>query len=904
MRSLPVSVWWFFPLLICAAFAGPSSVMAAEPGKKAKSTRNSIEVEYDKPVKKEDSSSDEFDKARAFSVEALLKNSVLASGLASGTDALNHSLESLMHTIFYGLMDNEFRFPTGKYSWIGLDLTRDLYSTRQGPFVVVDKIAAGPRYARELYKVQRIPVVASADTGLDALDIYLRTDAARIAEKDELPFWRVAVNNWFGLVPLLAMVLPPSFDPNELYDPLRRLEAPFRIPTSSESFYKMPVNSIRSYGLSGGVGVSIDFEGLKDQSIRKALERMKDLKFNLPIGIFVRGEYRINVLRKSEHIAWIGVVNLSRKGANVRAFAGNTVYLLSNVIPFYRGIPGVFAPVDLRGELAWTDRTDRVYEFDLRTGPGREAYEAAVLGDFTLADQHSRPASGKSRKHVPGPHSSGVSFHFRRNIQQQGESFLNNRNLVAMRDVWNQERNQSEVAISESGDTYHLLEARHDSVDQHWDMLVGSEDSSVRFDAKIKVRKLEDQPGKPGTGYRFEFVDSPAPLRVTALMDLEDRYTTVVDLRTYIQKLGRFTGLEFEGLPDLPVRDPREVSDRFRTAYFQQLNEGPLHPNARTVHVGRFSAAAAMVFDSATMDYICARPDDEKWRAFATAFGLPESTWATPTRRKDIWWDLDWAAAALAFPLRILHFKSPAADAIAQADRGIKAMKLYSTGRTPMEKRQALYQLFDSDYAPILARALMNLAIKERVPRRVKLFAEARGEASEEIKRSFDTYDGRVFTAGPKFPVEERFSKVERELEDFQPQSMRPNLSKSSIRGIRLLNRMEEEGQKGLQVVVRSDELTGVRSARLYVKFAQAGKLQLTNLSLVERVVTLKASKGTVVLQLTGADSPFAGPVYDRLVSYGGPLSLTIALAPAGAAWTERQTLKFNYENGALRPFE
>ncbi len=874
--------------------------------KSIKSTGNSIEVQYDRPTVVGDGPGSESEKLRTFSVEALFKNSVIATGLASGTDALNHSLESLMQSIFYGLMDNEFRFPTGKYSWIGLDLSRDVYSTRQGPFVVVDKFASGPRYARELYRVQKVPVVASADTGLDALDIHLRTDAARVAEKDDLPFWRVAINNWFGFVPVLTAILPPSFDPNELYDPLRRLESPFRIPFSIDAFYRMPLNSIRSYGVTGGIGVTLDLEGLKDQAIRKMLERMKDLNFNFPIGLFKRGEYRINVLRKGPDIAWIGVANLSRQGANIRAFVGNTVYFLSNVIPFYRGIPGVFAPIDLRGELAWTDRTDRVYEFDLRSPLGKEAYEAAVLGDFTLADLHgnsisrdAKPSDWGRRKKTSD---TGVRFHFRRNVRQQSESFLNNRNLVALRDVWNQERTQSEVAISEPGDSYYLLEARQDQAEQHWDMLVGPEDRSHRFDAKIKVRKVELAPGKPDSDYRFEFLDSPSPVRVTLHLDLEDRYTTVVDLRSYIRRLAFFSGMSLDGLPELPVRDPREVEARARTLFFEQLNETPLHPNARTVHVGRFSAASSMVFDSAMMDYICARPDDDKWQAFAQGFGLPVSTWSNRSKRKGLLWDLDWAAAVLAYPLRILHFKLPEADAVVQAEKAIKAMNRYGVARSPIEKRQALYELFDSDHPASLAHALLKLAVSERVPRRVKLYAEAKGDASLEIKRSFETYDGRTFRAGPVFPAEERFSEVERKLEDFQPQTMRPLITKSSILGIKLMNRSLPGGEKALQLAIKSKELLGVTSGRVYVKFAQAGKLQLTNLSLVERVVTLPAAKGEVVLHLTGPGSPFAGAIYDRLAAFGGPLVLTLALAPAGAEWSERQTLRFSYNNGVLSP--
>ena len=105
------------------------------PNSSALAASDSIDIVYDRPKA---TAGGEAGEQRVFSVEALFKNSFFATGLASGTDAINRSLESLMHTVFYGLMDNEFRFPTSRFSAIGLDLTRDIYSTRQGPFVVVD----------------------------------------------------------------------------------------------------------------------------------------------------------------------------------------------------------------------------------------------------------------------------------------------------------------------------------------------------------------------------------------------------------------------------------------------------------------------------------------------------------------------------------------------------------------------------------------------------------------------------------------------------------------------------------------------------------------------------------------------------------------------------------------------
>lgn len=857
----------------------------------AQSGDESIVVVYDHDSSKKPT---ENEYRGAFAIDALFKNSFLSTGLASGTDAINRSLESLMHSIFYALMDNEFRIPMNTHSDFGLDLTRDVYSTRQGPFVVVDKILAGPRYSKELYKVGEVPVVASADAGLDALDIYLRTDAERISEKDSLPVWRVIVNNWFGLVPFLAGVLPPSFDPNELYDPLRRLEAPFVLPLSTSTFYQMPVNGIRSYGVVGGIGMAVDLQSVVSSHAGSALEKLENLGVNFPVGLFRRGEFRISVLRKSEHIAWVSVSNIDRSGANVKLFAGNTVYLLADAIPFYKGIPGVFAPFDIGGEAAWTDRTDRVYEFDMRSDAARRAYDAAVRGDLSLADMGS-----KSQNHsVP---SSGVTFHFRKQKKEFSEAVLNNRNLILVRDVNNQQRSQAEVAITDSLGTYHLLEAGEDVGVQHWDILVGPEDQSVKLEAKIKVLKVEESDNTSAGAYHFEFDDRDKATRLYMYLDVEDRYTTAPELKRYINTLARFSGLELQGLPKLPNKDPVELASRRRLAYFDQPSRTVLRTQARAVHLGRFAASGVLVLDTPALDRIKSTNLDQRWRAVARAFDYDAATWDLADRRSGFYWYAEWASAYTAYLLRLANIRVAKFDAIREGDRTVRAIEALSSATTPLEQREALYQLLNSDHPDRLARVLIELAGADSVPRRVRLFAEPKGDAEARILSAFNAYDGRTFSSTVDFPPEERSVQVDQKLEAFQPQTMRPALQRIEIQSIKLFNRRRGLDKPELVVQISANQLVPRSNARFYIRLVQDGKLHLTNLLLAERVFKVPVSNDGAELILSGTSSPLSGEVYDRLLEYGGPLKLTVAVAQDDASWSDRKNIKFIYENGMLK---
>jgi hypothetical protein len=186
-------------------------------------------IEYD------DSTPDESDITSVRPIERLFKNPIFASGISSGADAINQSIETLMESLFYNLMDNKLKWPLTDSANINLGFTRDVFNARSGAYVVVDRFGIGPDYSRELYRYNGIPVTLGANQSTDVYDIYLRNDPMRVIDNKNLPWWRIATNNWFGALPLLEAILPPSFNPNEMYDPLKRLESPFTFPLSIPS---------------------------------------------------------------------------------------------------------------------------------------------------------------------------------------------------------------------------------------------------------------------------------------------------------------------------------------------------------------------------------------------------------------------------------------------------------------------------------------------------------------------------------------------------------------------------------------------------------------------------------------------------------------------------------------------
>src|SRR4051812_38329329 len=141
-------------------------------------------------------------------IEQLLTNPALITSLTSNADAINRSVESVMDSLFYSLLDNERAFKLTEHSWILGSMKRDVYSAPSGAYVVVDRVALGPRYARELTQVHGMPISLGIDGTVEVAQIYLRTDGQRLAEQEGLPTWRRWLNNWFGIVPVLSVILP------------------------------------------------------------------------------------------------------------------------------------------------------------------------------------------------------------------------------------------------------------------------------------------------------------------------------------------------------------------------------------------------------------------------------------------------------------------------------------------------------------------------------------------------------------------------------------------------------------------------------------------------------------------------------------------------------------------------
>ena len=319
--------------------------------------------------------------SQSWGMEKIFNDPAWASGMASGAKSLNRSIDLLMESIFYKLLDNELIYSVNDTTQFTAGLKRDLFFAQDGQYIVVDRFSIGPRYLKEIMKMQQIPIRLGGDVNTNVFSIYVRSDAMRLNDDLDKPFFRVIANNWLGVLPFLSAILPPSFNANELYDPIRQMTTPFQLPLTPESVNKMEIGSIRSYSLTGGVYLGLDVLERYQNEIKDALG--KDFKFatNLPYSVFRTGEHRINVMRKSEHVVWVGLSESGQIGHGIDAQFGKLYLIFSKVVNIWKGVNAPIFPLNFKNLHEHIDKIEMIYSFTycIRTGCFREFYLCGIF---------------------------------------------------------------------------------------------------------------------------------------------------------------------------------------------------------------------------------------------------------------------------------------------------------------------------------------------------------------------------------------------------------------------------------------------------------------------------------------------------------------------------------------------
>lgn len=868
-------------------------------------------------------------------IERLFRHPTVVQGLSSSAKAIDQSVENLMESLFYRLMDQSFSFQHDDYPnfRFNVGVERKVYSTQIGKYVVIDKIGLGPEFGKEISRFHSIPINLGVNGKVEIYDIYHRTDGERIAEQDELPLWRSLINNWFYALPLLTSILPPSFNPNEMYDPLRMVKLPFIFPTSLKTFEAMPEGTIRSYLLSGGISFGVDFATLLDAKSKEILAKSQDLMGRLPYGIFQEGTYRINVLKKSENVAWVGYQKVDRKGHQIGAGIGRKLFVLAGTFPYFnfKGVPIDIFPIDFALSQALVDQFDQLYGYDLTKQKAQEAYLEAVRGNFVLSHQLAQKGS---KNEVD----TGVYFHFTKERDAVEAGLKNEQKLYVWRQARNETRSKGEVEVVDANGKYYVLEAFQEVDDEIEDMLVGKEDFSYKNQVEIKVDRAPNGNSQEKS-FTYTYTIGDNPILFTAFFDIHDNYTNSEEYEQYVYLLRRFSGLKLSKLPAFTIRDERDLKESMRERFFVGPTEEQLVLHPLPTVLGKFSAQAAISFSSKIIEKIVKTSTDDKWNAFAKAFGIPTKRW-TAVGRDSAYFTISWFKAFFAYPLRFFNLRLPSLDAIKEAHDGIRNLELLKTASNPMQKLEGFYKLFDTDHPLYLARALIILAGYQEIPRRVSIYTSPHARLSDDVKAKFRGLNNKTYTSKAEFPPLDRYRVINQKLEAFYAPKVDEKGKKPIIEKV-IVDTKKVEGaeaspksktKKGLQENIQENigsffgmlekqknhiyltlkvrNATPAKPAKIYIRFETSGAMKLGKLVLAEEVFNLSPTKSEdeknevqfFEFFLTGPKSPLESYVFDKALGLGGEFQVTIMVSRAGKVWSDERIFKFQMKDGYPRP--
>jgi hypothetical protein len=848
------------------------------------------------------------------SVNRLLSNPIFSSGLSSGADAINRSIDSLMSSLFYSLLDNNLPFPLTSSAGINLGLTREVYNARNGAYVVVDKMGISPGYGRELSRFNGIPIVLGAKQSTEVFDIYLRTDPLRVAENKTLPTWRASLNNWFGILPLLELILPPSFNVNEMYDPFHRVEVPFTFPLSVETASSMDLGSIKSYSISGGINLGIDLgvaiHGFKEQ----VTSGPSALNLSLPFSVFRSGSYRISVLRKDANTMWVSFVDESRLGEKIELTLGKAYYLLAKTIPYWKGLAAPVFPLDFALEEAVADAFGQVYSYDLRETEAKTAFIEAVHGNFA-------PSEISWLRAKEDKMATGVSFFFTKKERRFQTGITTGNNIYLSNRRTARTHSDAAIEITDPSGRFHILEAVQDDRQTKWDVLTGSSEATTSLRASLFVRKvIANDKTKHNTKNHYEFIAEGNPIDIAFNLVLTDKYVEVENLNDYLETLSRFTQLKLDGIPEFPVREASSLAERRKSLYFQNDNSSNHRLHVTPTHLGRFEGYASIRLTNAQILAIAKLPRRAIWKGMCKAFGVTSLSKCLLWEKSLFWRNVYRTGFFVSQPLRIIDFRWLEADTVNEIETAVAALKLFLEAKDPEAKQSALRNLFATEYPLELVEGLLLLTDLQEVPRSVELETQAKGHASDEIKARFRKIGGLHFTSTKEFPPPMRYDNSQEINSHFEGS----NLSFKGVKPIiKKLSLYSEEPQSprsmtaptaetsGLQLMTRVSvaQLGASKKVNVYVKLEQSGQIQLAKFKLIEDVVEIPLFEAldtpdqvNFLLALSGPNSPFTSMLMSEAISLGGSFRLSMTVSSVDRTWSDEKVLEFRVENNQLLP--
>lgn len=376
----------------------------------------------------------------------------------------------------------------------------------------------------------------------------------------------------------------------------RMLAHPARLPLKAGWVQSLDIGEIVTYGGSGFVEFGAAFGVFKN--LPELDPAIRGFALSAEYKLFLRGEYRIVILREDENHVKVKVVRRDEYGRRM-GINGETPksYLFDGFVLFgkERNLAGVnlvpfnFQRVDAKGSAL-----EQGFRFDLRDPAAREAYELAVRGRFALADELAETNQGV------------VERSFRRDADEEYERTSRGIKILLYNQDRSSESRASDAVVTLKDGTHKIYSA---VVENRFEsrLLFGSRERSV-------------------TKATIDFADKVLGIVLEGW--IEDSRSDGVELEEYSELV---EGVLQRGpiFPRLPVWAP-VVEDPYRA---NQLDPDRNQQAAKLANYGPSAFYFRLDVSQEQVERFIRTPDEEKWKILEQSFGVEAGRWQTAAGR-------------------------------------------------------------------------------------------------------------------------------------------------------------------------------------------------------------------------------------------------------------------------------
>lgn len=399
------------------------------------------------------------------------------------------------------------------------------------------------------------------------------------------------------------------------------LENPFRLPLTEKAVWKLDVGEISSYDLSGYISLSATV-GWSAQSFDPGFLGNSFTPFSVTasIGTYLKGNFRVSVLKMSEKKVRLKVARNKAVGLNFNVRAGTGAFRPLEGIVLINNLLSIdIVPFNLSVSAEMAEQFDVGYSYDLENPNALKAFLKAVRGDLIDSEVLSQEKDGVSREFTRNISSDSLYIN-----QSLKISFLYSSSRTL-------ESRFTEILI-EFPDGKKRIFKGYIRVNRSQTSLFGSEDTSQSFLATFED-DLDNNPDGNFTAY--------LPLRING--HFIDSNSTGVELSSYMSKIQKIIGDRLK-LPAIPIVGPRtrcrkrqrvigrngHVNRRIPP---EDVVNGLCKTSRKLISYGQSTFFYRMGFNRNLVDKFINFPEEKMWPILEKGFDVKPGDWETKDKR-------------------------------------------------------------------------------------------------------------------------------------------------------------------------------------------------------------------------------------------------------------------------------